>query len=128
MVAGMRVRQVLVVAGVVIIAALAAIVVREEAVKKETSVLPVRDPTVPVQVEARGIDRAWHFSYPGADGILNTGDDIVSVGDAARRRRCADSAPQCRLHLRFLVSGPPSEGNRRPGSGICAQLWHGSRC
>jgi heme/copper-type cytochrome/quinol oxidase subunit 2 len=81
MVAGMRVRQVLVVAGVVIIAALAAIVVREEAVKKETSVLPVRDPTVPVQVEARGIDRAWHFSYPGADGILNTGDDIVSVGD-----------------------------------------------
>ncbi|MDA0811135.1 MAG: hypothetical protein O3C21_01915 [Verrucomicrobia bacterium] len=76
----MRVRQVLVVAGVVIIAALSAVVV-QEAIKEEESVLPVRDPTVPVQVEARGIDRAWQFSYPGADGILGTGDDIVSAGE-----------------------------------------------
>lgn len=36
---------------------------------------------LPVRVEACGADRAWHFSYSGADGIPGNGDDPVSLGD-----------------------------------------------
>ena len=37
--------------------------------------------TGPMRVEACGADRAWHFSYRGADGIPGNGDDPVSLGD-----------------------------------------------
>lgn len=33
-----------------------------------------------VEVEARGSNRAWRFSYPGPDGRLGTPDDRVSEG------------------------------------------------
>ena len=36
---------------------------------------------VPLRVEACGADRAWHFSYSGADGIPGNGDDPVSLGE-----------------------------------------------
>jgi len=31
-----------------------------------------------ISVEARGVGRAWRFSYPGVDGKLGTEDDLVS--------------------------------------------------
>ena len=32
----------------------------------------------PLRVEARGSGRAWRFTYSGRDGVLGTGDDLVS--------------------------------------------------
>ena len=34
----------------------------------------------PLTIEARGEKRAWHFRYPGDDGLLGNADDRTSTG------------------------------------------------
>jgi heme/copper-type cytochrome/quinol oxidase subunit 2 len=41
------------------------------------------DLTGPLLLEARGKDRAWHFTYAGADGVLHTADDWTTVSELA---------------------------------------------
>lgn len=48
-----------------------------------------------VQIEAVGSGRAWQFSYGGQDGILGTGDDLVSAGELTLPERA-----EVVIHLR----------------------------